>query len=225
MRAALTCVLTIGLLGPATVAQAASAYVTDQGEFNLRSGESTRHKIIRILSSGARVEVLSENEETGYAKIRTQDGTIGYVLTRYLQDTPAARTQVKTLREQLEELQQEPEQLAAQLSRLKEEHNKLKLDYDQVMAQKRELEETLAELEHSSENIIKINAERNQLQQDVASLTRTLGDLEQENLALRNGDERRWFLTGAAVAGAGLLLGLILPRLGMRRRRDSRQLF
>lgn len=213
------------LLGSIAVVQADTAYLTDQGEFNLRSGESTRHKIIRILSSGTEVEILGQNEESGYTRIRTLDGTAGYILTRYLQDTPAARSQLKALREQLEELQQEPDQLAAQLSRLKELHDTLKSDYARVEARNQELEETLAEIEHSSANAVKINAERNRLQQEVANLTRTLGELEQENVALRSGDDRRWFLTGAAVAGAGLIIGLILPNLGLRRKRDSRHLF
>ncbi len=205
---------------------AETAYITDQGEFNLRSGETTQHKIIRILQSGARVEVLGTNQTTGYSRVRIADGSIGYVLTRYLQDDPAARTELDRMRARLEALQEEPDQLAAQLERLEQEHNALTESYELVSTRNIELEEALAEFEHNSANIVRINEERNQLQEEVAKLTRTVGELEQENLNLRSGDDRRWFLTGAGVAGAGLLVGLVLAGVGFgRRRNSSRDLF
>ncbi|EIC23414.1 TIGR04211 family SH3 domain-containing protein [Thiorhodovibrio frisius] len=218
--------IAVGLLGAALVATADTAYVTDQGEFNLRSGESTSHKIIRVLPSGASVQVLSKDRETGYSRVRTEDGTTGFLLTRYLQDDPAARVQLAETRARLDELQQEPDQLAAKLSRIEEEHQALQQEHQTVSERNIELEEALAVFEHTSENIVNINEERNQLQKDVAKLTRTVGELEQENLDLRSGDDRRWFLTGAGVAGGGLIIGLFLASAGIGRRRSgSRDLF
>jgi SH3 domain protein len=213
------------LLAP-LAAEAETAFVTDQGEFNLRSGESTQHKIIRILPSGTPVEVLGEDKDTGYSRVRIPDGTLGFILTRYLQDTPAARAELEDMRERLENLQQEPDQLAARLARIEEEYQALKQDHESVSERNLELEAAIAELEHTSSNIVSINEERNQLQQDLAKLTRTVGELEQENLEIRSGDDRRWFLTGAGVAGGGLLLGLLLAGVGFGRRRSgSRNLF
>lgn len=208
-------------------AGAETAYITDQGQFNLRSGASTRHRIIRTLSSGTQVDVLSKDEDSGYSRVRTEDGKTGYILTRHLQDSPAARSQLAEMRAQLEELQQEPDQLAARLSKINTEHELLKEQYATVASRNVELEEALAEFEHTSANIVHINEERNRLQRDVAKLTRTVGDLEQENLAIRSGDNWQWFLTGAGVAGAGLLVGLVLggSGLGGRRRSGSRDLF
>ncbi|WP_201064180.1 MULTISPECIES: TIGR04211 family SH3 domain-containing protein [Thiorhodovibrio] len=218
--------IAIGLLGSPLIAAADTAYITDQGEFNLRSGESTSHKIIRILPSGSEVDVLGQDKETGYSRVRLEDGTVGFVLTRYLQDGPAARIELEQMRERLEELQQEPDQIAAKLTRIEEAHTALKQEYDTVSERNIELEEALAEFERTSANIVRINDERNQLQEDVAKLTRTVGELEQENLDLRGGDDRRWFLTGAGVAGGGLLVGLVLASAGLGRRRgSSRNLF
>jgi len=224
--ASITALIGAALLATATAAAADTAYITDRGEFNLRSGESTNHKIVRVLSSGARVDVLSQDRETGYSRVRTEDGTKGFVLTRYLQDAPAARLQLDEMRARLDALQQEPDQLAAKLSRIEEEHQALQQEYETISERNIELEEALAELEHSSENVVRINEERNHLQQEVAKLTRTLGELEQENLDLRSGDDRRWFLTGAGVAGGGVLIGLVLASAGgLKRRGSSRDLF
>lgn len=198
-----------------------TAFVTDQGAFNLRSGESTRHKILRMLPSGTEVEILGKDRDSGYSEVRLADGTSGFILSRYLQDEPAARARLEVAEQRLEELQQEPDQLAAKLSRIEEEHARLKEQFDIVSQRNLELEEELAELEHTSANVVNINEERNQLQQSVARLTRTVGELEQENLELRSRDDQHWFMTGAGVAGGGLLIGLLVPRLGSRRRRGS----
>lgn len=219
-------ILTILLCTTAMNLAAETAYITDQGEFNLRSGESTQHKIIRVLQSGDEVDVLSTDKTTGYSRVRIADGTLGYVLTRYLQQEPAARTQLREMRARLEALQQEPDELAARLSRIEQEHSALTQDYEAISAHNIELSEALAEFEHNSANIVRINEERNQLQTEIANITRIVAELEQENLDLRSGDDRRWFLTGAGVAGGGLLLGLILASFGFGRRRSgSRDLF
>lgn len=203
---------------------AETAYVTDQGEFHLRTGESTQHKIIRVLPSGAQVDVLGQNQETGYSRVRLPDGTTGFILTRYLQSNPAARIQIAEMRERLEALQQEPDQLVATLSQIEQDHELLKREFRAVSERNLELQEALAELEYTSENSVRINEERNKLQQEVAEFARIVGELEQSYLNMRSGNDRQWFLAGAGVAGGGLLTGIILSGFG-RRRTGSRDLF
>jgi len=202
------------------VAWAKTAYITDQGEFNLRSGESTRYRIIRVLPSGAAVEVLANNESTGYSRVRLADGTLGFILTRYLQDEPAAREHLAAMQARLDELQQAPDQLASKLSKLEEQHSTLVAEHEATIKRNEELEQELMEIRRSAANVVNITQERAALQEDVARLTRKVGELEQENLELRNRNNQDWFLTGAAVAGGGVLAGLILPHLRWRRRRS-----
>ena len=63
--------------------------------------------------------------------------------------------------------------------------------------------------------------ERIELRKRVANLTHQIEDLKQENRDLSNQSTRDWFLIGAAVIIAGILIGLILPRLHVQRRKDS----
>lgn len=200
---------------------AKTAYITDQGEFHLRSGESTRYRIIRVLPSGTAVEVLSHNENTGYSRVRLADGTQGFILSRYLQDEPAARDHLAAMQARLDELQQAPDQLASKLSRLEEQHQKLVAEHEATLKRNEQLEQELLEIRRAAANVVNIAQERAALQEDVARLTRKVGELEQENLELRNRNSQDWFLTGAAVAGGGVLAGLILPHLRWRRRRRN----
>ncbi len=62
-------------------------------------------------------------------------------------------------------------------------------------------------------------SQNGQLEEQIQSLQAQVDGLRDEAAALRTDDRRRWFVTGAAVLMAGLLLGLILPWLGGRKRR------
>jgi len=208
-------------LFPAGQLLAETRYVTDQLEITMRKGESTRYKIARMLPSGTPVELLGTNEESGYAKVRTEDGTTGYVLIHQLMEEPPARDRVAELEKRLAELQQAPDKLAAQLSQLQAEHGALKTEYDAVADEKRRLEEELATIRHASANVVRITEERTELRQSVADLSRQLANLQQEHLDLKNQANQRWFLIGAGVAGAGILVGLVLPHVRFRRRKSS----
>jgi SH3 domain protein len=217
----LPALLLAAMLPVVVTAQAETQYVTDQYDFNLRAGESTRYKITSTLPSGTPLEILSVNAKSGYAHVRTKDGETGYILTRYLQKEPAARGQLAAMRTRLQELQQAPDQLAAKLSALQQSQQTLIANYNILERNKEQLERELAEVRHASANAVRINQERQRLQDQVAELMETVSDLEHSNLELANHREQRWFLIGAGVVGGGILLGLILPNLRLRRRRSS----
>ena len=66
-------------------------YVTDRTIVELRRGPSTEYLILRNLEAGERVEVLEQND-AGYSRVRVADqGTEGWILTRFLTAEPIAR--------------------------------------------------------------------------------------------------------------------------------------
>ena len=202
-------------------ALAETRYVTDRSEIMMRRGESTRHKIIRSLPSGAAVEELSANKTTGYSEIQTEDGATGYVLTRQLQEEPVARDRLAAMQARLAELQRAPNQLAAQLAELRSAHDELEADHEALEGEKERLEEELASIRHASANVVRITQERSELRKNLANLTREVADLQQENRDLKNETTQRWFLIGAGVVTGGVIIGLVLPHLRFRRRKSS----
>ena len=213
--------LVAAALSAPLAALAETQYVTDQLDVTLRAGESTRYKIIRMLKSGTPLEVLGVNKATKYARVRTEDGTTGFVLLEQLQEEPAARDQLVSLKERLAELEQNPDTLTAQLSRLQAAHTDLEQRYAELERVKQQREQELATIKHASANVLDITNDRERLRLQVAELTRERADLEQANRELTNQTTQRWFLIGAGVLGGGILLGLILPHLRLRRRRSS----
>lgn len=196
-------------------------YVSDELEITLRKGESTGHKISSMLKSGTQVEVLGINKATGYARVRTPSGKIGFVLLRQLMDEPSAREQIGAIKERMAEMESEPARLSAALEELREEHAVLEEEHAETVEVKESLEQELAGIRQTAANAINIANERTELQKQVAQLSRRLADVEQENRELQNDETQDWFLIGAGVAIGGVVLGLILPSLRVRRRKTS----
>lgn len=204
-----------------SLAQAATRYVTDQFEITMRSGESTTHKILRMLPSGERLELLNTNKESGYSQVRDKDGKVGYALTRQLVEIPSARDRLEKAEKRLKELLEEPGRLTARLATLQDQHQKLTTEHDNLKQEKQTLEQELQSVNRTAANAIRISNERNDLRKQVASLTRQAEDLKQENRELKNNSQQKWFLIGAGVIFGGIILGLILPHLRFQRRKNS----
>lgn len=202
------------------MATAETRYVTDIFKITLRSGESTSHKIIRMLDSGSAVDVLSTNPGNGYSKVRV-GGTEGYVLTRQLMSHPSARDQLASMQKEVEELKAAPGELRSNLANLQKEHRELQQAHKKLQEIKDKQEQELQSIQRTASNAIRISNERNELRKQVADLTREVEDLKQENRDLSNEATRDWFLIGAGVIIAGILIGLILPHLRFQRRRSS----
>jgi SH3 domain protein len=200
--------------------QAETRYVTDMFKITMRSGESTSHKILRMLDSGLAVQVLSSNPASGYSKVRAGSSE-GYVLTRQLMNQPSARSQLSSMRKEIEALKAAPGELRTNLADLQTQHRELSRAHKDLQAIKDKQEQELQSIQRTASNAIRISNERNELRKQVADLTREVEDLKQENRDLSNEATRDWFLIGAGVIIAGILIGLILPHLRFQRRRSS----
>ncbi|MEJ1411816.1 MAG: TIGR04211 family SH3 domain-containing protein, partial [Candidatus Sedimenticola sp. (ex Thyasira tokunagai)] len=202
-------------------AYAETRYVTDVNKITLRSGESTTHKVIRMLTSGQAVEVIASSRASGYSNIRTKEGQTGYVLTRLLMSIPSARERLTAAEARLEELEKAPGELSSQLAQLQGEHKVLTTQFGELETVKQSLEQELQSIRRTAANAIRISSERNELRQQVADLTHQVEGLKQENRELTNNQAQHWFLIGAGVIVGGILIGLILPRLRVQRRKDT----
>ena len=199
---------------------AETRYVTDKFKITLRSGESTSHKIIRMLDSGMGLDVLSINPESGYTKVRAGN-SVGFVLSRQLMRQPSARSQLASMQKEIDALKAAPGELRTNLANLQKQHRQLSQAHKELQAVKNKQEQELQSIQRTASNAIRISNERNELRKQVADLTREVEDLKQENRDLSNEATREWFLIGAGVIIAGILIGLVLPHLRFQRRRSS----
>ena len=202
-------------------AWAKSAYVTDQVEITLRTGASTSHRIVRMLPTGEKLTVLSTDAQSGYSKIRTASGVEGFVLSRQLVDEPVARDRLAAAEAEVAALKAAPGELRSRLTQLTEQHAALTKENEELKQAKSLVDQEYAALQRTANNAVRIANERNELRKQVAELTREIEDVKQQNRELENKTAQNWFLIGAGVVVGGILLGLILPHLRVRRRKSS----
>ena len=202
----------------ATQAMAQSAWVSDQFEVTLRTGPSTSNAIELMVSSGTRLEILEQDEESGYTRVRTGGGTEGWVLTRYLMDEPAAREQLQALTSQLTDANAEGESMTSQLGAIRSEYDTATNRIRQLEQENADLQANIDDISQKAANTLAIDRQNQELQQKLTDAEIQVNVLEQEKDQLVSQSNRTWFITGALVLFGGVLLGLILPRMKFQRR-------
>ena len=210
-------VLILGM-GLSLTADAQSVWVSDQFEVMLLTGPDTSNAIQLMVDSGTELEILGEDVEAGYTQVRTGGGTEGWVLTRYLMQEPSAREQLENLTGQLTDAAEEGSSVTSQL-------NAVRGEYDSATSQIRELEQDksvlqaeIDDISQKAANTLAIDRQNQDLRQQLTDAEIKGSILEQENEKLSGQTTRNWFITGALVLFAGVLLGLILPRMKFQRR-------
>ncbi|MDH3439540.1 MAG: TIGR04211 family SH3 domain-containing protein [Gammaproteobacteria bacterium] len=199
-------------------ASAQSAWVSDEFEVTLRTGPSTSNAIELMISSGTELQILEEDPEAGYTRVRTGGGTEGWVLTRYLMDEPSAREQLETLSQQLTSVTAEGASMGTQLSAIRDEYDSAKRTITQLESDNAELQSQIEEISSKAANTLAIDRQNQELQQKLTDAEIQVNVLEQEKDRLSGQSNRNWFMTGSAVLFVGVLLGLILPRMKFQRR-------
>jgi SH3 domain protein len=213
----LSMLLVLPLLIPILSFAGATRYVSDELEITMRSGQGVKFGIRKMLTSGAKLEVL-ETDPAGYSKVRTDQGVDGWVLSRYLSNTPSARDRIAASDQQVVNLQLE-------VAKYKEELNNLTARNSDADGENMSLKETaqrlsteLDDLRKTASNAVGLDNENRQLKEKFQQLDHDMQLLIIENSALKDNDAKSWFLIGAAVLFGGLLLGLILPRLRFQKK-------
>lgn len=210
-------VLILGM-GLSLTANAQSVWVSDQFEVMLRTGPSTNNAIQLMVDSGTELEILGEDAEAGYTQVRTGGGTEGWVLTRYLMQEPSAREQLGNLTGQLTNAAAEGSSMTSQLNAVRGEYDSATRQIRQLEQDKSGLQAEIADISQKAANTLAIDRQNQDLRQQLTDAEIKVSILEQENEKLSGQTTRNWFITGALVLFAGVLLGLILPRMKFQRR-------
>ncbi|WP_419307060.1 TIGR04211 family SH3 domain-containing protein [Chromohalobacter israelensis] len=177
----------------------AQHWVSDQLPTYVRSGPTDGYRIVGTLDSGEPVTLLERQND--YSRVRSQDGDTVWIPSRYLQDTPSARSR-------LPELQTRVDELTSELDGINQEWEQ------RVADMKTTLDERGQRIEELEARNAELNSAYGEAQETVRGLEARLDTQEQDLLM-------RYFMYGAGVAGAGLLVGLIVPHLPRRRKRRS----
>jgi SH3 domain protein len=187
------------LLGIFTAAAAQSGqtrYISDEITLTIRDAPRNDATYLGVIRSGEQVELLENLGPQSFARIRLENGTEGWVTSRYLSDAPAARDQLEAVRGELSEAQQRMRTLETQLADTRERLSRAGPAL-QMADENKALQDSIREMEAEREHLM---AQYSQAQ-----------------------SQRQMLITGAGLLAGGMLLGLVLPWLsgGRRRRRNE----
>ena len=215
MKPGRLCLLLVVLTSSAALGE--TRYVSDQLEITLRTGPSTRNAIVRILNSGAQVEVLETDQESGYSRVQVGEAE-GWVLTRFLDRQPVARDRLQVAERQLAALREELASAKDQLASTEETLNATEGQLKDAEGANTDMAAELNDIRSASASAISLRDQNKSLRQRVIDMERDMNRVTMENRELASRANREWFVIGAAVLIVGILLGIIVPRLKPRRR-------
>ncbi len=208
------------------IASAAAAetyrYVSDELHVSFRTGPGTEYAIQRFHVTGTQLELLPPPEEADYpaealdewSYVLDPRGDTGWMQSRYLMEQRAARDRLADAQQVLAATRDEVDELQSALDASRQRNEDLEARLADALAEAERLEHTLGQAEQGYE----LAQANENLKERVATLLERTETLEAENRELSERSQQEWFVVGAGVLGVGLLLGLILPRLGPRRR-------
>ena len=186
-------------------AHAETMYVSDVLKLTVRDGKGTSEKIVAVIQSGQRVDVLQIEDE--WALVLFDDGKEGWVLSRFL--TSKITNNVK-----LKWLQKKHKTLTIQAATLLEENTKLKKEKKEIDSSLKKADKSVEELNKSyntlkteSADYIKLKSKFKKTASQLAEYAEKSERLEKELTKLEFRQTIRWLLTGAGVLLLGFLMG------------------
>ena len=213
--------ISLGILLFAGAGHAQTRYVSDRMLVELRRGPSTEYLILRNLESGSEVQVLEQDEAIGYSRVRVVDqGTEGWILTRFLTAEPIARERLSAAERNLATARARVVALEAQVAELSAALATTRAELGQTRGTHAAVSQELADIRTAAANVVEIRDRNTSLQQRLIERDREVEELATNNARLASRNSQNWFVVGAAVLLAGIVVGLVAPSLRRKRRSD-----
>lgn len=193
-------------------------FISDKLPVNILNGASDTDKILRTVYSGTKLEILETSNK--YSRVRTQQGKEGWVLNKYLISNPVAREKLIDTQKQMKELETtiaSNEKIFNELTKL---HHLLKQQSEKQDINLTRLKTENARILELAANPIKLSDANKELQKQNDLLNSQIDKILGEMEILRDYSNQQWFLKGAGVILAGMLIGVLIPKL--RRNQNSK---
>ncbi len=215
-------ILASAALIAATAAAQEYRYVSDELHVSFRTGPGNQYAIQRFLVTGTRLELLEPPGDADFPQealdewdhVRDPRGDTGWMQSRYLMTERAARDRLADAQQTLADTRAELGEQRSALDAARRRNEELESRLAEARGEVDRLEHLLGQAEQGYE----LAQANENLKERVAMLLERNEELEVENRRMSERSQQEWFVVGAGVLGVGLLLGLILPRLGPRRR-------
>ena len=217
-RSVLCCLL---LALNVSAAWAETVYVDDTLYAPIRSGQGTQYRILHSgVRSGTPLELI-ERSESGYSLVKTPDGIEGWMVSRYLTNTPIASQRLESANRQVAQMKETVSSLRSQLSEVTEERDSLSSSEESLEARAGRLSQELQEIKTVAADSLNLNRRNEELRNENQRLKNDLEVLTAEKERLEANTDSDFMLIGAGLVFGGVILALIVPALKPTRKTDN----
>lgn len=175
-------------------------WVSDSLNTFVRSGPTDGYRIVGTLTSGQKVELISTQGD--YSQVRSESGSNVWIPSKELQQVPGQA-------ERLPQLEQQVAELSEELKTIDESWQV------RVQGMQETLDSRKALIDELDARRIALETELTEAQSELRGTQARLGDENKQVLM-------QYMVYGGSIAGAGLLVGLILPMLTRGHKRNDR---
>ncbi len=193
-------------------------YVSDKLFVPLRTGMGSSFKIIhRGLSSGTRLNLISEDLDAGWSLVRTDKGQEGWVQNQYIVDEPIARIKLVQAEERNAAITEQLTTVSDNLKNLRAEHSALQAQLNDTASGAEKLDTELRTIKEISANALQLNEQHQTLIKDHQILQTERDLLTAENEKLKTDRTFTQWMYGAGILLLGVIATLILQSTGRRK--------
>ncbi|MGI9276400.1 MAG: TIGR04211 family SH3 domain-containing protein [Endozoicomonas sp.] len=199
--------------------QAETRYVTDVVYVPVRSGPGNQYRIThRGIRTGTEMKVLEADAGDGYSKVVTSNGLDGFIQTHYLVSERPARDRLPEELARVKTLQEQERQLQSTLAERNRELAVAKASLGDVNGQLQNKTSELVALREATADPQALDRRNKQLIEENLQTKNRVQVLEAENNQLMRDSSLRWYLYGGGTIMVGILLGLFLPMIRLKKK-------
>ena len=189
------------LLGLTSQAYGQPMYIIDKVRINLRTGAGNDYRILRVLPSGTRVDVIEPGEK--WHRVVTKDGEEGWLPSQWLSETPTSAIRLARLEGEHDALRSTADNLKDQVTNLTAQQKQLSDALSQAQKEAQEAKAAYTQLKEKSGNFLQLEEDYKETRNQLDNLAKK-SDILNDRLAKKN---MIWFLAGAGVLLVGYLMG------------------
>ena len=198
---------------------AQTVYVTDEFEVTMRTGPSSENKIIAMLPTGTKLQIVEEQGD--WVLVQSPNGSEGWVLKRYASEETPKKIVIEQLQNKYNVALKNLEIETKKASTFGKENKELHVSLNSSQEKLEKVNKEYTSLIKESKDFLDLKKEHTTNLANYRKATLELEQLRKENEELRSSTNIIWFLSGAAVVIVSWLIGFIMGKIKGRNRRHS----
>jgi len=198
-------------------AYAENRYVTERMRITLRTGPDVSYKVIGLVASGESVDLIEESHK--WSRVETDEGKIGWVMTRFLTTDIPKSDLLEKLQKDHEQLKDKTKSVANENEKLKTENKDIKKELSKKVIELKKLSDAYENLNKGCQKYKELKNKHNKVSDAMKEQQEELVQLKQEKAVL----ESYQLFWGFGMALAVLAVGFFIGKSSQKKR--SNRLF